>query len=93
MATVPAWVLQAPTGPTTGAALIALIRNLTNWLFVGFMFLAVIFIILAAWQFISSRGEPQAVLQARTKFLWAAVAVVAAVISRGVAFAIGNIIL
>lgn len=92
MPTLPTWLLQAPTGPTTGAELIGLIQNLTNWLFVGFMGMAVIFIILAAWQFISSRAEPMAITQARSRLLWAAIAIGAAMMSRGVAFAIGNII-
>jgi len=89
---MPTWIIPAPTGPTTGGAVVELIVQLTNWLFVGFMVLAVIFIVLAAWQFISSNAEPAAVAQARSKLLWAVVAIIVAVLSRGIVTAARSII-
>jgi len=88
----PPWIISAPTGPTTGAGVVALIENLINWFFVGFLLLAVVFILLAAWQFISSKAEPQAVSEAKNKLLWAAIAIIVAVFSRGVVAAIRSII-
>ena len=85
---MPSWFQTAPTGPTSGVALAALIVNITNWIFAGFMALALVFLVLAGWQFISSQGDPQGVGQARQKLLWAAVAVAAAVLSRGIVAAI-----
>jgi len=84
--------LQIPTGPTSGVALVALIENLTNWLFFGFMFLAVIVVILAAGQFVSGGGDPTAVAQARTKILWAAIAITVAVLSKGIVAVVGSIL-
>ena len=89
---MPSWIISAPTGPTTGAGLIALIENLINWFFVGFLLLAVVFILLAAWQFISSKAEPQAVSEAKNKLLWAVVAIIAAVFAKGIPAAIRAII-
>jgi len=85
-------LLAAPTGPETGAELVALIENLTNWLFAGFMVLAAVFVVLAGWQFLSSRGDPTAVASARAKLLWAAVGIVAAVMSKGIVAGIRSII-
>lgn len=90
---MPTWIIPAPTGPTTGLEVVELIVNLTNWLFVGFMVLAAVFVVLAAWQFISSSGEPVAVAQARAKLLWAAIAIGVAVLSRGIVAVIGKIII
>ena len=90
---MPTWIISAPTGPTTGGAVVELIVNLTNWLFVGFMAVAVVFIVLAGLQFISSSGEPTAVAQARSKLLWAAVAIGVALFSRGIVNVIGRIII
>ena len=89
---MPTWLITAPTGPESGAELVELIKHLTNWLFAGFLILAVLFIVLAGWQFISSRAEPIAITQARSKLLWAAVAIGAAVLSRGVGVAIKAIV-
>lgn len=90
---MPTWIKVVPTGPTTGAQLVGLLQHLTNWFFAGFLVLAALFIVLAAWQFISSKAEPVAVTQARSKLLWAAVAIGAAVLSRGVGMAIKAIVI
>ncbi|HCM36391.1 MAG TPA: hypothetical protein DIS53_00445 [Candidatus Wildermuthbacteria bacterium] len=89
---MPTWIIPAPTGPTTGATLVALIENLTDWFFAAFLVLAVLFVLIAAFQFISSRAEPQAVAQARSKLLWAVVAIIAAVFAKGIPTAIRAII-
>ena len=78
-----AQILSAPTGPTSGAGLVLLIRNLTNWLFVGFLALASIFIILAAFQFLSGGGDPTQVSSAKKKLIFAAIAVIIATLSKG----------
>ena len=89
---MPTWLIPAPTGPESGAEVVELIRHLTNWFFVGFMVVAVIFVVLAGWQFISSRAEPAGIAQARSKLFWAAIAIAAAVFSRGIGAAIQSII-
>ena len=70
-----AWLLSAPTGPASGLAVLHLIQNLTNWLFVGFMLLAVVVILLAGWQFIAGGGAPESVSNARKKLFWAFAAI------------------
>ena len=89
---MPTWIIPAPTGPTTGAGLTVLIENLTDWFFVAFLLVAVVFIISAGWQFIAGGGDPQEVARARAKLLWGAIAIVVAILSRGFIFAIRAII-
>jgi len=81
---MPTWLQSAPTGPTSGLEVLNLIVNLTNWLFVGFMILALIIIVFAGWQFITAGGDPQNITKARSKLFWAVIAIVIAVFSRGI---------
>lgn len=80
------------TTVTTGGNLVTTIQALTNWFFVVFLLLAVIFVILAAFQFLSGGGDPQAVAQARQKLIWAAVAVIVATMARALPTVVNNII-
>jgi hypothetical protein len=73
-----------PAGPQSGNDLYDIAIGLTNWLFVAFILAAVVFIMIAAYQFLSGGGDPQQVTQARQKFLWALVAIGLAVLSKGI---------
>ena len=89
----PPWLVHLPTaGPTSGLGVLHLIQNLTNWLFVGFMLLAVVVIVLAGWQFITGGGAPESVSNARKKLLWAGVAVITALMSRGIPVVVASIL-
>lgn len=72
-----------PTGVRSFSELIELIEALINWLFAGFLLLAVIFIILAAFQFLTQGGDPSGVATGRKKFLFAGIAIAAAVLAKG----------
>jgi len=72
-----------PTGgPTTVAGIVTIVTNVMNWVFVLFVIIAIIFIILAAFQFLTASGEPAALAQARTRLIWAAVAIGVAIIAQ-----------
>ena len=89
---VPTDIGGIPKGPQTGNQFVDLLQNTTDWLFVVVLIGAVIFIVWAGWQFISAGGEPQAVSQARSKLLYAAIGIGVAVLARGIIAAIRNII-
>ena len=55
-----------------------------NWIFVVLLLTAVVFILIAAFQFVTGGGDPAQVSQARQKVLWAAVGVVLAVGARAI---------
>lgn len=80
-----------PEGPQTGDDFVSTIEGITNWLFVLLLVFAVIFIVLAGFQFIVGGGEPQAVAQARNKLIWAVVGVAVALLARGIPAAISNL--
>ena len=81
-----------PTIATSGRDAITIIGLLTNWLFVILSVTAVIFIVLAAFQFITSGGNPEAIGEARRKLLYAAIGIVIALVARAIPFVLASII-
>ena len=89
--TVPAGK-ELPSGPTSGTQLIALIDVVTNWVFAIFVVLTIIFVLLAAFQFVTAGGDAAKVGEARQKLIWASVGVIVALASKGLVPVIRNII-
>ena len=89
---VPAKFGVVPRGPQSGSELIDLVEGITDWVFVILLVVAVIFILLAALQFISSGGDATQRTEAKDKLLWAAVGIVVALLSRGIPFVIRNVV-
>lgn len=81
---MPTWLQSAPTGPESGTAVIAIITNLTNWLFIGFILLAVVMLVFASLQFLTSGGDPNNLAKARSKLLWAVIGIAAALVAKGI---------
>ena len=81
-----------PEGPQSGNELIDLIEGIADWIFVVLLVAATIFILLAAFQFISSGGNPQAMGEARSKLIWAAVGILVALLAKGLPIAIRNLV-
>jgi len=75
--------LVAPTGPSSGAALVLVIENVTNWLFFGFLLLASIIIVFAGFQFATGGGDPTQISAAKKKLIFAAIAIIIATLSKG----------
>lgn len=76
---------QAPEPPTPGATtigeLVCVIDNIAAWIFWVLTIVAVIFILLAALQFITAGGDPGQVTEARSKLIYAAVGIIVAVLA------------
>jgi len=81
-----------PTTVTSARGFLDLLNNIVDWIFVVVMIGAVIFIVLAGWQFITGGGDPQAVTAARNKLLYGAIGVIVAVMARGLVAAIRNLV-
>jgi magnesium-transporting ATPase (P-type) len=60
---------------TTPTALFNVIKNVGNIIFTVLIIVAVIFILLAAFQFITGGGNAEALEQARAKLIWGAVGI------------------
>jgi len=81
-----------PTNVTTAQGFIDILAVVTDWIFVVLLVLAVIFIVLAGFQFITGGGDPAAISEARTKLIYAAVGIGVALLARGLPEAVRNII-
>lgn len=85
---------QLPTTPpaTTGAQLLTLVDTVTNWVFAIFTVLTIIFVLLAAFQFVTAGGDAEKVGEARQKLIWAVVGIIIALASKGLVPVIRNIV-
>ena len=79
-------------GPQKGSELLAVLNALIDWLFVLLLITATIFIILAAFQFITGGGDATKVSEARQKLLYAIIAVVVAAFAKGIPVVIKAIV-
>lgn len=87
-----AFPFAAPTIVTSGTELVDLVQALTNWFFVGFLLAAVVFVIIAAFQFLTGGGDPVSLGSAKKKLIWAVVAIIIAVLARTIPLVVENII-
>ena len=81
-----------PAGPQNAANLVAILDVIVDWVFAIVMIFAIIFIVLAALQFIQGGGDPTAVGEARRKLLYAAIGIAVAVMAQGIPVVVRNII-
>lgn len=73
-----------PTGPTTIDQFILILNTLANWVFSILLVVAVIFILLAAFKFVTAGGNASEVGSARQMLLYAAIGIIVAVAAKGI---------
>ena len=81
-----------PPGPQSGGDFINIVENITDWLFIGLLLLAVVFVILAARQFITGGGDPSSISEARMKLVWVVVAIIVATLAKAIPVVVRSII-
>ena len=81
-----------PQGPQSGSALLTIVTNVTNWIFVIVMVFAIVFIVLAGLQFITGGGDASAISAAKMKLMYAAIGIAVALLARGIPMVVRNII-
>jgi len=79
---LPTLGLAQPASAPTVDVLQAL-DDVTNWLFALLLIVAVIYLILAGFYFITAQGDPDKVAKARNMVLYALIGVVVAVAAKG----------
>lgn len=79
--------------PGTGLLLLAKIDTITNWVFAVFVAIAVIYIVLAAFQFVTGGGKPEEVSGARQKLIYAVIGIAIALLARALPLVLRNIII
>ncbi|MBI4138408.1 MAG: hypothetical protein HY482_02355 [Candidatus Wildermuthbacteria bacterium] len=70
--------------PTSGTDLIDRIALIGNWIFAIFLAISVIYIVLAAFEFVTGAGDPAKVSGARQKLIYAAVGIGVALLAAGI---------
>jgi hypothetical protein len=93
--------LPVPTGVPTGYEgvppeapnidIIGLIFSITNWLFWILLLVAVIFIIIAAYSFVTATGDPEKIKTARNFVMYALIGVLVAFAAKGLVDLVGEI--
>ncbi len=63
---------------------IKVIDNITNWMFTIFIAVAIIFILIAAFQYLLARGNAEEVMHTHKMLMYSAVAITVALLARGV---------
>lgn len=82
-----------PEGPPGGDVdILQIINNIVNWVFAIFLGMSALFIILAAFQFLTAGGDSSKVSAARDKMLYAAVGIAVAMLSRAITPIVRNIL-
>jgi len=76
-----AQVASTPSTPPTGD-LIATLNNIIGWMFTLVIGLAVLFLLIAAFYFITAQGDPEKVNSARNFVMYALIGVLVAVLAR-----------
>src|SRR3989344_6722322 len=74
----------------TGQA--GIICILINWIFWLLIVLVVVFVLVAAFKYLTAAGDPEKVKAAGNTLLYAAIAVVVAIIAKGLPIIVGNFI-
>lgn len=69
------WLPEVPQGPQTSGDVLKLITRIANWVFAIFLAVSVIFLVVAAFQFVTARGDPAQVNRARETLLYSVIGI------------------
>lgn len=76
-------VTEVPTNVTSIDALISIINTIANWIFAILLALAVVMLLLAAFNWLTSGGSEEKVSSARRMLIWALVGIAVALAAKG----------
>lgn len=85
-------VTTVPTNVTSISAVITIINTLANWVFSILLALAVIMLLLAAFNWLTSGGSDDKVSSARKMLIWALVGIAVALAAKGLVMIITALI-
>ncbi len=89
----PVCFAYTPEGPSAeDIDILQIITNIVNWVFAIFLAISALFIIMAAFQFLTAGGDSTKVSSARDKLLYAAIGIAVAMLSRAVVPIVKNIL-
>jgi len=86
--------LGTPESPIkTPGGLLDAIANIVKWVYIVFFVIAVMFILFAAFTYLTAGGNPEKIKSARTKIIYAAIAIAIALLAVGAVTIIKNFLL
>ena len=85
-------VQQLPQGVRSFEGFLNIFDTLITWIFTILLVLSVIFIILAAFQYLTAGGEEEKIKQAHKKIIMAIVAIAVAFLAQGVSFVVAQLL-
>ena len=81
-----------PPAPTSLTEFEDVINIVLGWMFSFLVFLAIVFVLVAAYKYLTAAGDPEKVKSASNTLIYAAVAIAVALLARGLPFLIGGLI-
>ena len=87
-----AQVSGPPQTPVTIERIIGILERFINWLFTILLAVAVIFIILAAFKYLTAAGDTEKIKSAHTQLIYALVSLGVALVSRGLIFLVKQLL-
>ena len=78
------------TSITTVSGLVDIIRGVVRWIYIIFFIIAVLFIIFAAFTYLTSAGDPEKVGTAKSQLIYAAIAIAVALLAVGFQAIVSN---
>lgn len=93
---LPLLTLAQITGPSetpvTIERIIGILERFINWLFAILLAVAVIFIILAAFKYLTAGGDSEKIKSAHTQLIYALVAIGVALLSKGLVYLVKQLL-
>jgi len=83
---------EPPTPVTSMYDVVGLLRTLVGWAFTLLMILAIFFIFLAAWNYLSSQGDENKIKTAGNQLIYAIIAIGVALLARGIEFIVRSLV-
>ena len=77
-------------GPTTVGGLIDVLRGVVRWIYIIFFVVAVMFILFAAFNYLTAGGDAEKITTAKNQLIYAAIAIVVALLAVGFEVIIRN---
>src|SRR3989344_1037062 len=81
-----------PEGPRSIEDIINILGTLLNWMFTLLMIVATMFILYAAFIYLTARGDPEKVKTASNQLIYAAVAIAVALVAQGIRFIVAQLV-
>ena len=79
-----------PVGPSTVGGIVDVLRGVVRWVYIIFFIVAVMFILFAAFNYLTAGGDAEKITTAKNQLIYAAIAIVVALLAVGFEVIIRN---